>query len=128
MRTVAADQDGDDQRTAGKAQFHGLRNAGNPERNAAQHDAQRDADENRNQVGMVETLERIAEEPLGMGYRKFGTHDRHPVAQLQLQIPCSHQVDTRTVDACNGDAARGADAQFGECLAVQLGFGDKYSA
>ena len=50
------------------------------------------------------------------------------VAQLQLQIPCSHQVDTRTVDACNGDAARGADAQFGECLAVQLGFGDKYSA
>ena len=78
-------------------------------------------------LGWLRRLREL-EEPLGMGYRKFGTHDRHPVAQLQLQIPCSHQVDTRTVDACNGDAARGADAQFGECLAVQLGFGDKYSA
>ena len=56
LPSVCSNQDGDNQRTAGKAQFYRSRHAGNSDWNGSENDTNEDANEDACQVGMIQFL------------------------------------------------------------------------
>ena len=126
MGAEAADQNRHDQRAARKAEFHGLRHV--EQRNRAQQHTEGDADEDRDQIRLVELLERVAQHLGRLLHGLLGTYDHHAVADLEFEALVGDQIDTRTVHARDVHAVLGAQTQIGELLAVDFGTRDEDAA
>ena len=128
MRPETADEDGNHQRSTGQSQFHGLGNAGEHERQTAQDTSQGNTQEDRNQVGMVETLQRVTQYLLRMAHGKLTAYNRHTVSHLQLQVGSCHQIHARTVDTGDAGTEVVTYLELRQRLAVQFRLGDEDAA
>ena len=118
------EQDGHDQRTPCQAQPERLRHRREAERDQPERHAQRDAEEDRHQIGLVQRLRLVAHELRQPGDAFFRAHDLEAVAHLQDQVGVSLQVHAGAQDPGHGDAVLAPDVQFAQALARDGGVRD----
>ena len=82
--TQETDKDGYHQRATGQSELKWSLDSGEIEGNVGNKTAERNTQEDRNEVGDVETLDGIAQSLLGMADGQFATYDGDLVAHLKL--------------------------------------------
>ena len=115
LRTEVTYQDSNYQWTAGQSETQALVDAWDEEWDVGYDTTEHDAQEDRNQVRVVEALHLVTQHLLCMTDGKLGAHYGDTVAQLQFQVWCGNQIDTGTV--YTGDV--GADRL------TAVGYGDE---
>ena len=90
-RAEGADENADDDRSAGEPESYGRRDAGQVERNCTECESENDADENCRDVGLVEVLFGISEHLLDVVHGGCFADDDDAVADLQHQTRCGQQ-------------------------------------
>ena len=115
---VAAGQNGDDQRTAGEAELERRGHARELEGNGTEDDADEDAEEDGAHVGVVESLDGVAEQTLHAFHAVLRTYHHEAVADLDAQRAVGEEVHTRTRDTGHVHAVHGAEVHLAEGLAV----------
>ena len=101
LRTEITYQDGYYQRAAGQSETQVLVDAWNEEWDVCYDATQHDAQEDRNQVRVVEALHLVTQNLLGMGDGKLGTYHGNTVTQLQFQLWSGNQIHTVAVYSGN---------------------------
>ena len=119
-RAVVAQQDGRDERAARKTELDLGGHARKGDRNAAQNEAERDADEDREDVGPLKPLLLIAHHGRQTRHGVGRTHAVERVADLQAQRVVGKEHDARAVDARDVHAVHSREVQVLDERAVDL--------
>ena len=114
-----AQEDGDDERASGEAEFDGLRDAGETDRQRAEDNADDDAEENGHQVRLVQGVVGIAHQLGQMVDILLRSHAHQGISHLDIQIRGGHQFHARADDPRDADAIGTAEMQVLEFLAGQ---------
>ena len=125
LGAVGTDEDGHYQGAAGETKLHGHRHPGEAEWYASDDDAEEDADEHRDEIGLVETFHGVAEAAGEIVDVLELAHDGEAVAHLEAQARAGEEVDARTVDAGDVETVGRAEPQRAEARAVELSLGDE---
>lgn len=116
-----ADEDGDDERSAGQAEFDGHGDAGNGDGNLPHDDTDEDAEEDGAHVGVVEVFDLCADhifEALDVFLR---AGDQNAVADLQTEVACGEEVHAVAGDTGDVDVVERGDVELREAFAVDFG-------
>ena len=119
-----ADEDRHDERTSGKTELHGHGHVGDEDGQRAQHHTEGDAEEDGSEVGLFETLHRVAHEARYLLDALGLAHYDYAVAQLEQQVWLGDKVYAGTADARDGDVKGLAQLEVAQALAVDGGVGD----
>ena len=108
--------------------FTGCGKTGEGDRHRAERNAERDADEERNEVRFVQFLERIADGARGFVEIGRGADDLELVAELQPQPRHGCHLDVRARHPCHRDVKTLVEVQFVHRLAEHVAIGDDHAA
>lgn len=126
--TQETDKDGYHQRATGQSELKWSLDSGEIEGNVGNKTAERNTQEDRNEVGDVETLDGIAQTLLCMADCQLANYDGDLVAHLKLEVGCGNEFYTRTVNMGDVGSKERAYAELGQCLSIDFGTRDKNTA
>ena len=117
-----------DQRPTGEAQPDWVRQSGKSDRHCAQGNAEKDADEEWNEMGFVQFLERIANYGCRFVEIFFATDDLQLITELQTQTRYSRHLEIGAGNASDSDSKTIIKIQFADSLAQYVAIGHNYTA
>ena len=119
--TEGAQDDGDDQRTAGQAEFDRLRDAREMDGDGTEDHAQGDAEEDEYKIGAAERVGIVADDLLYTADAFRRTQDLDDVSGLEDDARTCHELDAGTQDTGDLDTEFRSEIKVSQRLAVDIG-------